>query len=75
MKLKFDKHADLYPVPHGLQLTGGNLITDVRGVRYLVLDRVHAEDHSLQGYVINLGSGRLTNLSDLSYPIYVERHA
>jgi hypothetical protein len=72
MKLKFDKHADLYPVPHGFQLNGGTMIRDCNGSQYLVLDQRDTYYHGLEGYVIRLHTGEFVDLSDLIYPIFVE---
>lgn len=72
MKLKFDKHTDLYPVPSGCVLKGGDHITDSRMQRYVVPHVEDAIEFSLYGCVVSMDTGRIIRLNDLHFPIIVE---
>jgi len=72
MRQRYLKAGELYPVPSGCVLKGGDHITDSRMQRYVVLRVEDAIEYSLYGRVVNVNTGRITPLSDLSFPIIVE---
>ena len=72
MKERYLKAGELYPVPSGCVLKGGDHITDSRMQRYVVLHVEDAIEFSLYGCVVSMDTGRIIRLNDLHFPIIVE---
>ena len=72
MRQRYLKAGELYPVPSGCVLKGGDHITDSRMQRYVVPHVEDAIEFSLYGCVVSMDTGRIIRLNDLHFPIIVE---